>query len=195
MSHYYSEKQDSALKLEKIRIKSKKIEFEAYSGSGVFSKARLDKGSQVLIDYCIIGRDWRVLDLGCGIGVVGIAIKKLYDCEVVFSDVNLRALKLTNMNLELHGLKAEVIKSNLFNNINDDYDCILSNPPYQAGRELCFKLIEDSFKHLRKKGLLQLVARHNKGGKTLSEHMEIIFGNVRTLAKKAGYRVYVSERN
>ena len=46
---------------------------------------------------------------------------------------------------------------------------------------------------IKKKGTLQIVARHNKGGKNLSEKMEEVFGNVKVLAKKRGYRVYLSQ--
>ena len=40
--------------------------------------------------------------------------------------------------------------------------------------------------------LLQIVARHNKGGKTLMEKMDEVFGNVKDIAKKSGFRVYIS---
>ncbi|MBI2647630.1 class I SAM-dependent methyltransferase, partial [Candidatus Woesearchaeota archaeon] len=39
---------------------------------------------------------------------------------------------------------------------------------------------------------LQLVARHNKGGEALSDKMQEVFGNVKVIAKKAGYWVYMS---
>ena len=84
----------------------------------------------------------------------------------------------------------------MFNEIkNNDFDVVLSNPPQTAGKEICFKLIEQSNEHLKNNGNLQLVARHNKGGKTLSKKMEEVFGNVRVIAKKSGYWVYVSKKN
>jgi 16S rRNA G1207 methylase RsmC len=39
---------------------------------------------------------------------------------------------------------------------------------------------------------LQLVARHQKGGKMLEKKMQEVFGNTETLAKKGGFRVYLS---
>ena len=56
----------------KIKIKVKDIQYEIYSGSGIFSKDRLDIGTKILIENCIIKDNWSVLDLGCGIGVIGI---------------------------------------------------------------------------------------------------------------------------
>jgi 16S rRNA G1207 methylase RsmC len=53
-------------------------------------------------------------------------------------------------------------------------------------------LIEESKNYLKQKGSLQIVARHNKGGKTLSKKMEEVFGNIKVIAKKSGYWVYMS---
>ena len=58
--HYYSEKQISQPNIRKIRIFVKNIEFKLYSGSGVFSKSKLDKGSKLLIENCIIKPNWKV---------------------------------------------------------------------------------------------------------------------------------------
>jgi 16S rRNA G1207 methylase RsmC len=55
-------------------------------------------------------------------------------------------------------------------------------------------MIEGSKSHLERNGLLQLVARHNKGGKDLSKKMNEVFGNVKETAKGSGYRIYVSEK-
>ena len=54
-------------------------------------------------------------------------------------------------------------------------------------------MIEESHVHLKQGGTLQLVAPHNKGGKSLKAVMEEAFGNVSELVRKAGFRVYFSE--
>jgi 16S rRNA G1207 methylase RsmC len=61
-----------------------------------------------------------------------------------------------------------------------------------AGRKICYKIIEEAKKHLKKNGTLQLVARHQKGGKMLEKKMQEAFGNVEAIAKKSGFRVYLS---
>ena len=86
------------------------------------------------------------------------------------------------------------MQSDGFENIKDKFDTILLNPPQTAGKQLCQKLIEDSKQHLNPKGCLQLVARHNKGGKELSKKMFEVFGNMKEIAKGSGYRTYLSQK-
>ncbi|MBI2650837.1 class I SAM-dependent methyltransferase [Candidatus Woesearchaeota archaeon] len=192
MEHYYSAQQKSQLKTKKIRQKIKGIEFEFYTASGIFSKERIDKGTLVLAESMAIDQNAKVLDIGCGIGILGIIAAKLFNANVVMSDINKRAVMLAKMNTKLNNLKAEIYQGDLYEKIkNNDFDAVLSNPPQTAGKNVCFQLIEQSKKHLKNTGSLQLVARHNKGGKTLSRKMEEVFGNLKVISKKAGYWVYM----
>jgi len=195
MSHYFSEKQTSALKLRKINARLRGRLFEFYTGSGVFSSKRVDKGTELLVNSAIIGKG-KALDMGCGIGIVGIVVAKCFpDIMVVMTDINKRAVKLAKRNIKLNNVdNAEVRHGNLFESINERFNAILINPPQKAGKKLCFEMIERSADYLVKNGLLQIVARHNKGGKELRKRMKEVFGNVKDIAKKAGYRVYVSEK-
>ncbi len=194
MTHYYSEKQTSTSNEFTITARHKKGEFVFLSDSGVFSKNRLDIASKLLIETAIVKDKDKVLDIGCGIGVIGISLAKSNKINLTLSDVNERALLLTNKNLKNLKVKGKVIKSHLFENIKDKFDVIVSNPPMAAGRKLNFELIEKSYEHLNSSGLLHLTARHNKGGKALSEKMMEVFGNVETLVKSAGFRVYMSKK-
>lgn|SRR3989338_9144745 len=194
MEHYFSEKQESKLKKKKISafLRGNKLEF--YTGSGVFSKNRIDRGTELLIESAIIKPSGKVLDLGAGYGAVGIAVAKAFPkCDAVLSDVNERAVELAEENVKLNNLKnVETIKSSFFENINENFDAILLNPPQTAGKDVCFRMIEESSQHLNRNGTLQVVARHNKGGKTLEKKMAEVFGNVQTIAKGGGYRIYLS---
>jgi 16S rRNA (guanine1207-N2)-methyltransferase len=196
MPHYFSEKQDSNPEIKKIRIRQKDTVFELYSSSGIFSKDELDKGTELLIESAIIKEGFSVLDFGCGYGVVGVSIKKLYpETKILMTDINERAVMISNRNIKLHNLKGiEARKSDIFSDIKESFDTILLNPPQTAGRDICFRMIEESKDHLNFDGTLQIVARHNKGGETLSKKMEEVFGNVKDIAKKAGFRVYFSQK-
>ncbi len=193
VEHYYSKKQTSKLKIRRIKTTLRGNKLEFYSGSGVFSIRKIDKGTRLLIEKCIIKPKWRILDLGCGYGVVGIAIAKAFPSTRVFmSDINERALELAKMNIELNNVRAEVIQSDIYEQIHGRFNTILVNPPQVAGKEVCFSMIEEGRDYLFKNGLFQLVARHNKGGKELSKKMYESFGNIEAIAKSGGYRVYLS---
>jgi 16S rRNA (guanine1207-N2)-methyltransferase len=161
----------------------------------VFSKSRIDKGSMLLANTAMIKDGWKVLDFGCGYGVIGIAIAKAFpSCKVILSDINDRAIMLAKRNIELNKIKnAQAIQSDMFEKIPEKFNTILLNPPQSAGKDICMKMIEESKTHLLAGGLFQMVARHNIGGRELEKHMLRVYGNVNELAKKSGYRIYVSE--
>ena len=192
MEHYYSENPKSELKIKKINQNIKGIKFEFYTSSGIFSKDKIDRGTLVLAENMVVKKNSKVLDAGCGMGVLGIAAAKLFGADIFMTDINKRAVMLANKNIELNNVKAEVFQGNLYEKIKDnDFDVIISNPPQTAGKELCFKLIGESKNHLKENGSLQIVARHNKGGKTLGKKMEDVFGNVKIIGRKSGYSVYM----
>src|SRR3989344_7211421 len=105
MEHYYSEKQESAAKIKKISQKIRGILLEFYTASGVFSKDKVDRGTLILANNMLVGKNDKVLDIGCGIGVLGIAAAKL-GADVVMSDINKRAVMLAKKNAELNNVKA-----------------------------------------------------------------------------------------
>ncbi len=195
MQHYYSENQESKLKLRKIKANLRNTNLEFYTGSGVFSIKRVDKGTEILINYSIIKDNWRILDLGCGYGAIGITIAKAFPkSKVIMSDINKRAIKLAEINAKLNKVNPIIIHSNIFENIKEKFNTILLNPPQTAGKELCFKMIEQSKNFLEDNGLLQIIARNNKGGKVLSNKMKSVFGNMKVIKKKSSYWLYVSEK-
>ncbi|MBN2458068.1 class I SAM-dependent methyltransferase [Candidatus Woesearchaeota archaeon] len=199
-SHYYSEKQDSPVRLNRISAEFFGHAIDLWTSSGVFSTAGIDKGTEILLKNCRIKDSWDILDLGCGYGAVGIAIAKAYPCaRIVMTDINKRAVKVARMNIKLNALKnARVVQGDCFESIGpkpaESFDTILLNPPQSAGKELCLRMISESITHIKPGGLLQIVARHNKGGKTLGQEMEKLFGNIEILAKKSGYWVYSSRK-
>jgi len=194
MTHYYEKEQNSSLREKEINVSLNGQNFLFFSVSALFSKDHLDKATELLIKKADLTNAKEVLDLGCGWGPVAI-ILKLQNPEMNFTatDVSDRAIIYTRKNAKKHGVKIEVIQSSLFENIDEKtFDTILTNPPYVAGRETCKNFILESFKHLKKGGSLQLVARHNKGGKFLGNYMKDLFGNVEHIAKQSGFRIYKS---
>jgi len=145
----------------------------------------------------IIKDGWRILDLGCGYGVLGILAAKLAPHGLVYMvDINKQAVRLAKLNAKLNNVKnVKILWGNLYKPVkNETFNTIISNPPQAAGLDTLKVIIRDSLKHLDKGGLLQIVAKHRKGGARLHALMKKYFGNVKVLARKAGYRVYISEK-
>ena len=195
--HYFTKIPRSTLKKSIIRCTVAGISVLLHSGSGVFSKDKLDTGTAVLLEHMVLPKTGQVLDLGCGIGIVGIVVKrKAQDLEVFMSDINERAVQLAKKNAKENRVDAEVRSGDGFAPWEGEkFDCILLNPPQHAGKDTCFQLIEGASKHLTHKGTFQLVARRKKGGASLAKHMEDIFGNVEEIGKKSGFGVWVSRKD
>ncbi|NLX65042.1 MAG: class I SAM-dependent methyltransferase [Clostridiaceae bacterium] len=196
MEHYYSEKPRSEIVEHKFRYEIKGIELEFISVSGVFGfSQKIDKATRLLIEnYRPSGAGNFVLDMGCGFGPVSLYIKSRYPhLQVTAVDINERAVLYTEKNAQLNNLGIEVMKSDLYSQLEGRlFGDILSNPPIAAGKSLNTRLIHDAKNHLLKNGALWLVAYHNKGGETLKRIMNETFGNVEDIVKKGGIRVYRS---
>jgi release factor glutamine methyltransferase len=86
------------------------------------------ENEQVCSEYCREGD--RVLDLGCGSGV-GTVFCAPKAREVTAVDISLAAVRNTEENCRLYGLKnVEVMRSDMFSRVNGKYDLILANAPY-----------------------------------------------------------------
>ena len=75
----------------------------------------------------------RILDLGCGSGVLGLSLAKALgtDCEqLVLADLSTEALSLAKENAEALQVPAEIVQSNLFLGLEGRFDLIIANLPY-----------------------------------------------------------------
>jgi 16S rRNA (guanine1207-N2)-methyltransferase len=195
MPHYYDSEQDTPSRPFRIKVKARGVDLELWSDSGIFSKDELDRGTELLLKKAEVMSGSKVLDLGCGLGVVACVIKTVEpSCEVVASDVSLRAVQTTMKNADALKLAIDVRQSDGFAAIPERFDTILFNPPYVAGRETIFRLLDEAAAHLKEGGTLQVVARHKKGGAMIMQHMQAIFGNCDDSKKGGGFRVYVSKK-
>lgn len=137
--------------------------------SAVFSLGKLDAGTRMLTEALeeVIPQG-HALDLGCGCGVVGIALLKAGFKNVSFADVSASALALTRDNIEKNGVNegAEIVASDMLNGHNK-YSLIAVNPPFHQGISTTtaptVNMIMSAKDHLTKDGVFYMVANSHLG--------------------------------
>jgi len=172
-------------------IKDTPLKFN--TSAGLFSPDGIDKGTLAMLSVVEFDISDKVLDLGCGYGVVGIFAAKIVGADnVVMSDINKKALLMSQSNAvlnEVEGIK--VILSNGFTNIQDsDFSIILSNPPYHADFSVPKHFIEKGFNRLRQGGKMFMVTKRKDWYKN---KLTAIFGGVK-IYEIDGYFVFCAEK-
>ena len=90
-----------------------------------------------------------IIDLGCGSGVIGLTLEqKVSTNSVDLIDISEKALEVTKINKENLNSKANLIQSDMFENINKKYDVIISNPPYIKTTEEIEDIVLNNEPHL-----------------------------------------------
>lgn len=190
MSQYFDNDKNIKSERKLIKFNFNNKEFSIYSDNGVFSKDRLDYGSRVLLENIDIDKLYgNVLDLGCGIGVVGIIVGSINkDICIDMVDINERAIDLTRNNLILNKISANVFVSDIYSNINKRYDFIISNPPIRAGKDVIRKFLLGSYDYLEDDGSLYFVMRKDHGVKSMIRELDVKF-NTSIVNKDKGFYV------
>lgn len=196
-NHYFSAYPKSKAKFGIVHTYLRGRPFKFLTSSGVFSKKRVDLGTRLLIESMVLPEKGRVLDIGCGYGAVGIAAAVFNpNLRLVMIDVNERAVWLAKQNIQHNSIgNAEARRGYLYEPVrNSTFNCILSNPPLSAGMETVKAIITEAPKHMADKASFQMVVRSRIGGKRLKMLSEEAFGKTEILARKSGYRVFISEK-
>lgn len=90
----------------------------------------------------------KCLDLCTGSGIIALAIKKETGIEMIASDISTDALKVAKENASDNGLDIKFIKSDILENIDQDFDIIVSNPPYISYNEFVQDIVLENEPHL-----------------------------------------------
>lgn len=88
----------------------------------------------------------KILDLGCGSGVIGLTLKKLIkNSDVTLVDISKEALEVAKQNAVNLDLDVTFIESDWFSNLEiTKYDIIVSNPPYIKNDEQIEEIVKNN---------------------------------------------------
>lgn len=163
-----------------------------YSLPGVFSAAELDTGTELLLSTIDNKIKGKVLDLGCGAGVIGSMIKKRTpNAQITMTDIHAMALESARKTLSENQLQGEVYASDVFSDIEGKFDFIISNPPFHDGIDTAYRavteLITQAKWHLNQGGELRIVANaFLPYPELLRQH----FNDYQVLAQTGKFKVY-----
>jgi 16S rRNA G1207 methylase RsmC len=189
--HYFSADPAAAFQRASVRAEVWGQDLELTSGSGVFSNGRLDIGTAVLFRETEPPAGGRILDLGCGYGVIGLAIcAAVPDARVTAVDVNRRAVLLANENAAALGV------TDRFTAVTPEdvpadatFDEIWSNPPIRIGKTALHELLLTWLPRLAPGGRAMLVVGKNLGADSLQRWLIHQGYPTERVASAKGFRV------
>lgn len=168
---------------------------------GVFSWDHLDDGTALLIEHMAINAGERVLDMGCGYGVIGVIAAQRGAGDVMLIDDSLLAIRCAQATVEAHGLtNAAVLAGDLFEPLNGSdtpqlFDLIVSNPPFHqkfdVNTNVAHRLMRELKAALNPGGRLLIVANAFLKYETV---MQETFTSVRKLIDTNRYVVLEARR-
>lgn len=189
---YFTHKPQAKSDPKKWEFTLKGHRFNFTSDIGVFSKNEVDFGSRTLIEaFCAPAIEGDYLDLGCGYGPIGLSLAKAdrgRRCHLV--DVNERAIALAKENARVNQIEnVEIYSSDRFENVNQAFAAILTNPPIRAGKKTVHLMLEESFEHLLPGGELWVVIQKKQGAPSAVKLLESLSDDVSIVLKNKGYYI------
>ena len=189
--HYFTADPSVAFKRAPVHASVWGQELDLVSGSGVFAQGRVDIGTAILFRETEPPAPGRILDLGCGYGLIGLAAAAAVPgADVTAVDVNERAVLLANENALSLGV-ADRFRAVTPDAVAADatYDEIWSNPPIRIGKEALHALLLTWLPRLAPGGRAVMVVGKNLGADSLQRWLgEQGYPTVR-LASAKGFRV------
>lgn len=194
--HYFSADPSVPFRRAPVRATVWGRELELTSGSGVFARGRLDIGTAILFRETEPPAPGRILDLGCGYGVIGLAVAVCVPGAIVTGvDVNERAVLLARENATALGVSDRFTAGTPVEIAEDAaYDEIWSNPPIRIGKEALHELLLTWLPRLRPGGRAVMVVGKNLGADSLQRWLAAQGYPTQRLASAKGFRILEAVR-
>lgn len=166
------------------------------SRANVFSREHLDLGTRLLLKHLPGGDRFRkIVDLGCGNGVLALALARLFpEAEILGVDESYQAIASAQDNARRAGLAGQeitfVVADGLAETPVGRFDLVVCNPPFHQGRAIgdstAWRMFTQAKRTLREKGELLIV-----GNRHLGYHVKLkrLFGNCEVLGSDRKYVV------
>ena len=163
------------------------------TADSLFSPGRVDRGTMAMLSVAAFEPGMKVLDLGCGCGVVGVLAAKKCGAERVWMlDVDPLAVKIARQNAEANGVGGVncLVSDGLSALHEAGFDLILTNPPYQSDFSVAKGFIEKGFNRLKLGGTMLMVTKRRAW---YENKLRAIFGGVK-VRQIDGYFVFEAQR-
>lgn len=200
MAHYFDAEPitDSIKKTVDYRVNG--MNFTFVTDTNTFSRSGVDKGTDLMITTVIddikargARKGERLLDLGCGWGVVGITMKKVFMAfDVTQTDVNSRAVSLSKDNAKTNNVKIDCqVAGDVLAGVPEDrrFDIVMTNPPVRAGKKVVFAFYEQAYERMDEGATIYVVLQRKQGAPSSEKKLNELFGNCETIAISGGYHI------
>jgi 23S rRNA (guanine1835-N2)-methyltransferase len=158
--------------------------------SNVYARDKIDLGARYFLQNLpYIPEGFKVIDLGCGNGVLGLHLLAAQpEAEILFIDESYMAIESAKTNIK-HNLPASFdqcrfkVNDCLTDTDQSSVDLVLCNPPFHQQTattdHIAWQMFNDSFRALKKGGELRII-----GNRQLAYHIKLqrIFGNCKEIA-------------
>ena len=186
-------KTGAIIKEQRMNIEIKGHILDMETAPGLFSPAHADRGTIAMLSKVEFQPGQRVMDLGCGWGLVGVIAAKICGAENVYMcDIDENAVAVARKNAERNGVgDVNICVSDGFRSVDAaGFDLILSNPPYQTDFAVAKSFIEKGFNRLKIGGVMYLVVKREKW---YLNKMRAVFGGARS-EMADGYYIISAQR-
>ena len=176
-----------------IEVNVRDVKLYLNTDSRLFSPNAPDQGTLFMLGHVDFQQDDRVLDLGCGYGLVGIyAASIITPGHVYMTDIDPVAVEISSENAAMNGVSGvTILQGDAFASVDrNDFTVILSNPPYHTDFSVAKTFIEKGFNRLSIGGRMCMVTKRKDWYKN---KLISVFGGVH-IWEENGYFIFMAQK-
>ncbi|MDP9465535.1 MAG: methyltransferase [Actinomycetota bacterium] len=196
MGHYFDEQPGAPSMPRDVELWLPDMSLTLSTDRGVFGYGQIDAGSKLLLLKAPAPpQHGNLLDLGCGVGTIAIALARRAPAASVWAvDVNTRARDLCQANAATNGVANVCVFAP--DEVPDEieFDCIWSNPPIRIGKPALHDMLVAWLARLSRNGYVVMVVHKHLGGDSLQRWLTDEGFRTQRLASSSGYRVLHTTR-